>query len=41
MLEKIKVKICMLCKRKFSNANFLAVHEEKSELHKKLCNELI
>ncbi|EGR28109.1 hypothetical protein IMG5_182940 [Ichthyophthirius multifiliis] len=39
ILEKSKVKICMLCKRKFSNPNTMAQHEEKSETHKKLCGQ--
>ena len=32
--EKNKVKICMLCKRKFANSSHFSKHEMYSEIHK-------
>lgn len=33
-VEKNKVKLCLLCKRKFANVTHLANHEKFSEFHK-------
>lgn len=32
--EKSKIKLCLLCKRKFANSAHLVKHESLSELHK-------
>ncbi len=32
--EKNKIKLCLLCKRKFANAMHIANHEKLSEFHK-------
>ncbi|CAD8127537.1 unnamed protein product [Paramecium sonneborni] len=34
--ELLKVKFCILCKRKFQSMKYLIEHEENSEVHKKI-----
>lgn len=34
-MEKNKIRICLICKRKFENIASLNKHETESELHKK------
>jgi len=38
-IEKEKIKICYLCKRKFANEAHLKRHEEESEMHKANMNK--